>query len=50
MDGVKGLVGENSIVNFVLVLSAEGRLLQEHLVNQYTVGPPVDSATIFLVE
>lgn len=50
VDWVKGLVGENGVVNFVFIFAAEGRLLQEHLVNEYAEGPPVDGATVFLVE
>ena len=50
VDGVEGLVGENGVVDLVFVFAAEGRLLQEHLVDQHAEGPPVDCAAVFLVE
>jgi hypothetical protein len=33
VDGVKGLISQNSVVDFFLVLAAEGRLLEQHLVD-----------------
>lgn len=50
VDGVQGLIGENGVVNFVLILSSEWRLLEEHLVNQDTKRPPIDSTPILLIE
>lgn len=50
VDWVKWLIGENSVVDFVFVFAAEGRLLQEHLVDEHAEGPPIDGATVFLVE
>lgn len=50
VDRVQGLVGENGVVDLVLVFAAEGRLLEEHLVDQDAEGPPVDCAAVFLVE
>jgi hypothetical protein len=49
VDRVEGLICENGVVDFVFVLAAEGRLLQQHLVDQDTKGPPVDRSAIFLV-
>ena len=50
VDGVKGLVSQNSVVDFFFVFAAEWRLLEQHLVDQYTECPPVDSTTVLLVE
>ena len=50
MDRVEGLVRQDGVVDLVFVLAAEGRLLQEHLVDQHAEGPPVDGAAVFLVE
>jgi len=49
-DGVQRLVGEDGVVDLVLVLAAEGRLLQEHLVDEHAEGPPVYRAAVLLVE
>ncbi|KAH8911185.1 hypothetical protein BR93DRAFT_324001 [Coniochaeta sp. PMI_546] len=49
-DGVQRFVGQDGVVDLVLVLAAEGRLLQEHLVDQYAEGPPVHCAAVFLVK
>ena len=50
VDGVKGFVGEDGVVDFVFVFAAEWGLLEEHLIDENAKGPPVDGATIFLVE
>lgn len=50
VDRVKGFVGKNSIVNFVLVFSTERRLLEKHLVDQDTKCPPINSTTVLLVK
>ena len=50
MDGIEGFVGEDGVVDFVFVFAPEGRLLQEHLVDEDAEGPPVDGAAVFLVE
>jgi hypothetical protein len=50
VNGVKGLIGENGIVDFVFVFTAEGRLLQQHLVDEHTKCPPVDCAAVLLVQ
>ena len=50
MDGVERLIGENSVVDFVFVFTTEGRLLEEHLVDEDTECPPVDGATVLLVQ
>ena len=50
MNGVKGFVGKNSIVNLVLVLATERRLLEEHLVDQNTKCPPVDGSSVLLIQ
>jgi hypothetical protein len=49
VDGVERLIGENGIVNLVLVLTTEGGLLEEHLVDENTECPPIDSAAVLLV-
>lgn len=49
VNGVEGLVGENGVVNLVFVFAAEGGLLEQHLVDKDAEGPPINSATIFLV-
>lgn len=49
MDWVQGLVGKDSVVDFVLVLATEGRLLKQHLVDEDTKCPPIDCSTILLV-
>lgn len=50
VDRVQGLVGENGVVDLVFVFAAEGRLLEEHLVDEDAKGPPVDCAAVLLVE
>ena len=50
VNGVEGLVGENGVVDFVLVLATEGRLLQQHLVDEDTERPPVDGTAITLLQ
>jgi hypothetical protein len=50
VDGVERLIGENGVVNFVFVFTAEGRLLEEHLVDEDTECPPVDGAAVLLVQ
>lgn len=50
VDWVEWLVSENGVVDFVFVFSTEGGLLKEHLVDEDTEGPPIDCATVFLVE
>lgn len=50
MDGVERLVGKNGVVDFVFVLTAERRLLKEHLVNKNTKCPPVNCASVLLVQ
>jgi hypothetical protein len=50
MDGVERLVGENGVVDLVFVFTAEGGLLEKHLVNQDTECPPVDGAAVLLVQ
>jgi hypothetical protein len=49
VNGVKRLIGENGVVYFVFVFTAEGRLLKKHLVDEDTECPPVDSAAVLLV-
>lgn len=50
VDRVEGLISQNSVVDFFFIFTAEGRLLEQHLVDQYTECPPVDSTTVLLVE
>jgi hypothetical protein len=47
---IQRFVREDGVVDFVLVLASERRLLQEHLIDEYTKGPPVYSTTVFLVK
>lgn len=42
VDRIERLVGENGVINFVLVLSSERGLLKKHLVNEDTERPPID--------
>lgn len=50
MDWVEWLIRENGVVDFVFVFAAEWRLLEEHLVDENTEGPPIDSASVLLIE
>lgn len=50
VNRVERLVRQNSVINFVLVFTSEWRLLQEHLVDKNTKGPPIDSAAVFLIQ
>lgn len=50
VDGIERLIGQNSIVDFVFIFTTEGRLLQQHLVDEHTEGPPINCAAIFLVQ
>jgi len=50
VDRVERLIGENGVVDFVFVFTAEGRLLEEHLVDEDTKRPPVDRTTVLLIE
>ncbi len=50
VDRVERLVREDGVVDLVLVLAAERRLLQQHLVDEHAKGPPVDGPAVALVE
>lgn len=50
VDRIKWLVRKNSVVDLVFILTAEWGLLKEHLVNEYTECPPVNCASIFLIQ
>ena len=50
MDGVERFVGKNSVVDFVFVFTTERRLLEEHLVDKNTKCPPVNCASVLLVQ
>lgn len=50
VDRVERLVRQNGVVDFVFILTSEGRLLQQHLVNQDTKRPPVDRTAILLIQ
>lgn len=50
MNRVKGLIGQNGIVDFVLILTTEWRLLKKHLVDEDTERPPIDGPSVLLVQ
>lgn len=50
VNGVKRLICKNGIVDFILVLTTEGRLLQKHLVDEDTERPPINRAAILLIK
>lgn len=50
VNWVERLVGKNGVVDFVFVFTAERRLLEKHLVDEDTKGPPIDSSAVFFVE
>jgi hypothetical protein len=50
VDGIERLIRKDSVVDFILVFTTEGRLLQEHLVDEDAERPPVNRATILLIE
>ena len=45
---VKGFVFKNSVENFILVVAAERRLAEQHLVHEHTKRPPVDGTAVSL--
>lgn len=49
-DGVQGLVLEDGVEDFVLVVPAERRLTEQHLIHEHTECPPVDSAPVALLK
>jgi hypothetical protein len=49
-DRVQRFVLENSIEDFVLVIATEWRLPEQHLIHEHTERPPVDSATVALLQ
>lgn len=50
MDRVEWFVGQDGVVDFILIFTAEGGLLEKHLIDQHAECPPVDSAAVFLVQ
>lgn len=50
VDRVQRLVFQDGVEDFILVVTAEGRLTQEHLVDEDTKGPPVDCPSVSLLE
>lgn len=50
VDRVQRFISKDGIVDFVLILASEWRLLQKHLINQHTKCPPVYSPSVFLVK
>lgn len=50
VDGVERLVCENGIVDFIFVFAAEGRLLEEHLVDEDAKRPPIHCAAVLFVQ
>ena len=50
VDGIQRLIRENGIVDFVFIFTAERRLLEKHLVDEDTKGPPIDGPAISLIQ
>lgn len=50
VNWVQRLISENGVVDFIFVFTTEGRLLKEHLVDEDTERPPVNSAAVFLIQ
>lgn len=50
VNGIEWFVGEDGVVDFVFVFATEGGLLEEHLVDEDTEGPPIDGAAVLLIE
>lgn len=50
VDGIKRLISQDSIVDFIFVITAERGLLEKHLVDKHTESPPVDRPPILLVQ
>lgn len=50
VNGVQRLVLENGIEDLILVVSAEGRLTEQHLVDEDSKRPPIDGTTVALLE
>jgi hypothetical protein len=50
VDGVQRLIGQDGVIDLVFILSAERRLLQEHLVDENSECPPIHSAAVLLVK
>lgn len=50
VDGIQRLVGENGVIDFVLILTTEGGLLKKHLVDKDTECPPIDSTSVLLIQ
>ena len=50
VDRVQRLVLEDRIKDLVLVIPAEGRLAQQHLVDEHAKRPPVDRTAVALLE
>ena len=47
---IEWLVCENGIINLILVFAAEWGLLEKHLVDEHTEGPPVNGPAVFLIK
>jgi hypothetical protein len=50
VDGIQRLILEDGVKNLVLIVTAERRLTQEHLVDEYSKGPPIDSTAVPLLQ
>jgi hypothetical protein len=50
VDRVQRLILENGVKDLVLVVSTEGRLTEQHLVDEDSERPPIDSAAVALLE
>lgn len=49
-DRVQWLIFEDGVEDFVLVVSAERRLAEQHLVHEHAESPPVDGTAIALLQ
>jgi hypothetical protein len=47
-DGVKRLIFENSIKDFIFIVSSEWRLTKQHFISQDSESPPINSSSVTL--
>lgn len=50
VDRIQRLVRKNRVVDLIFILTAERRLLKEHLVDQHTERPPVHRTSVSLIQ
>lgn len=50
MNRVKRLICQNRIVDFILILTTERRLLKKHLVNEDAERPPINRPAVLLIQ